>query len=423
MAVPADLAALCGRPDGPALAPPPALVDSARRWATDLEQRSARLGQQVVVDPIGLLVGRAALSGFRRGGEVSCGGTARLLRSVDGWIAVNLARPDDWDLMDAWLEPTHPVGSGRWDAVHEGVSGRSTATLMDRATLLGLPAAALAECRRHCAVGETPGPAGVVPRRVRPVRPVRRDHPAPAAESLDGLVVVDLSALWAGPLAADLLARAGARVVKVESESRPDGARRGLPAFFDALHAGKESISLAFDTTAGRAELSALVSNADVVITAARPRALRQLGLFPEELVRLGGPRVWLSITGYGATGPSADRVAFGDDAAVAGGLVVWDDDGPCFCGDAVADPLSGLAGAAAVLASLEHGGGWVVDVSMADVAGGIATAGPGPALPATGPGPALPATGPGPVLPATGPGPALPATGPGPALSEEASR
>ncbi len=116
------------------------------------------------------------------------------------------------------------------------------------------------------------------------------------------------------------------------------------------------------------------------MVTAARPRALAQLGLVAEDRVRPGGPRVWLSITGYGGDGPSADRVAFGDDAAVAGGLVVWDDQGPCFCGDAVADPLSGLAGAAAVLAALERGGGWVVEVSMADVAGGIASGGRGPA-------------------------------------------
>jgi hypothetical protein len=88
---------------------------------------------------------------------------------------------------------------------------------------------------------------------------------------------------------------------------------------------------------------------------------------------------VWLSITGYGTEGESARRVAFGDDAAAAGGLVVWDGEGPCFCGDAVADPLSGLAGASAVLAALRQGGAWKVDVSMADLAAACA-AGPPPA-------------------------------------------
>jgi crotonobetainyl-CoA:carnitine CoA-transferase CaiB-like acyl-CoA transferase len=79
--------------------------------------------------------------------------------------------------------------------------------------------------------------------------------------------------------------------------------------------------------------------------------------------------RVWLSVTGYGLTGPGADRVAFGDDAAVAGGLVVRDEHGPCFCADAVADPLTGLVGAARVLDALVAGRGEVVDLAMAGVA------------------------------------------------------
>ncbi len=63
--------------------------------------------------------------------------------------------------------------------------------------------------------------------------------------------------------------------------------------------------------------------------------------------------------------------MAFGDDAAAAGGLVVWDARGPCFCGDAIADPLSGMAATVAGLSALQLGGGWVVDVPMADVAAG----------------------------------------------------
>ena len=56
--------------------------------------------------------------------------------------------------------------------------------------------------------------------------------------------MVDLSALWAGPLCGDLLARAGASVVKVESTQRPDGARRGSRAFFDLLNGRKRSVAL-----------------------------------------------------------------------------------------------------------------------------------------------------------------------------------
>lgn len=82
-----------------------------------------------------------------------------------------------------------------------------------------------------------------------------------------------------------------------------------------------------------------------------------------------------MSITGYGRSGPAANRVAFGDDAAVAGGLVVWDEHGPCFCADAVADPAAGLAAAAGVLATWRAGGRWLVDVSLSGV--GALLAGP----------------------------------------------
>ena len=103
---------------------------------------------------------------------------------------------------------------------------------------------------------------------------------------MTGLVVADLSALWAGPLAGRLLARAGARVIKIESASRPDGARRGDPRFHAAMNAGKESVAIELDRPTGREALARILARADVVITASRPRALDQLGLDPEDLVR-----------------------------------------------------------------------------------------------------------------------------------------
>ncbi len=221
--------------------------------------------------------------------------------------------------------------------------------------------------------GDVVGIHGIRARHLRSARSVRT-----AAD----LMVVDLSSLWAGPLVGHLLLRAGARVVKVESTTRPDGARRGSPRFFRHLNGGKESVALDFASTSGRRQLDRLVARADVVITGSRPRALDQLGLDLEDRVRRGPTRLWLSITGYGAQGPSGGRVAFGDDAAVAGGLVAWDGDGPCFCGDAVADPTTGLASAVAVLTALAEGGAWVLDASMADIAGGLSG---GPVLPVVG--------------------------------------
>jgi crotonobetainyl-CoA:carnitine CoA-transferase CaiB-like acyl-CoA transferase len=191
---------------------------------------------------------------------------------------------------------------------------------------------------------------------------------------LRGAVVVDLSAMWAGPLCGRLLAEGGARVVKVESCTRPDGARADA-RFFNRLHTGQRLVTIDFGSADGRAELAGLLTGADIVIEASRPRALAQLGLAPDQLDRPDG-QVWLSITGYGRDDPG--KVAFGDDAAVAGGLVGRDDDGdPVFCADAIADPLTGVCGAYAVAMAYANGGGSLIDLSMRNVAATFAAAPP----------------------------------------------
>ena len=124
--------------------------------------------------------------------------------------------------------------------------------------------------------------------------------------------------------------------------------------------------------------LARLLVGADVVLEASRPRALEQLGLDARALVAGGGPRVWASITGHGRTGSERDRVGFGDDAAVAGGLVAWGEQRPHFVADAVADPATGLIAAAAVVDALAQGGRWLLDISLAGVAAHLR----GPTLP-----------------------------------------
>ena len=261
----------------------------------------------------------------------------------------------------AWLELDEAPASepATWAVVGRELARRDPGEVLARAALLGLPVARVGEAAGARAVTrQTLGPA--------PGRPLR------------GALVVDLSALWAGPLCGDLLAGAGAAVVKVESAARPDGARRGPAAFFDLLNAAKRSVVLDFADAGGRRALAHLVQRADVVIEASRPRALAQLGVEAADCVRRGGPQVWISITGYGRGGDGADRVAFGDDAAAAGGLVVHHEERPLFCADAVADPLTGLTAAGACAETLAAGGRWLLDVSMAGVAANLA----GPTLP-----------------------------------------
>ena len=169
--------------------------------------------------------------------------------------------------------------------------------------------------------------------------------------------------MWAGPLCGQLLARAGATVVKVESPNRPDGTRAGPSAFFDWMNSGKLSYAVDFDEPSA---LRQLLEAADVVIESSRPRLARRGWA---NGCRAADGRVWLRITGHGTDGERADWVAFGDDAAVSGGLVRGTEDGPEFCGDAIADPLTGLHAALAVAESLNRGGGELIEMSMAAVA------------------------------------------------------
>ena len=354
--------ALTGRADAPC-GPPERLVDGVDRLGRAVGGSSGS-----GLDALALLGERAALMGLWRRGAVSCGGSCRLLPTAGGGhVAVSLPRREDLEAVPAWLEldDVPATTPATWSAVATHLAGRDLEPLLERAQLLGLPVARVGE------VQTTGGKAGdgVVRHALGPAAP----------RAVTGLRVVDLSALWAGPLCGDLLAGAGAAVVKVESAARPDGARRGPAPFFDLLNARKRSVALDFARTEGRCTLRRLVARADVVIEASRPRALEQLGIVAADVVRSGGPRVWVSITGYGRDDEAAGRVAFGDDAAAAGGLVVWADGSPLFCADAVADPLTGLTAAHACLAALAEGGRWVLDVSMAGVAAGLA----GPTLPA----------------------------------------
>lgn len=321
------------------------------------EAVAARL--PVDVDVEHLLTVRAELAGLASRGRTSAGGSCRLLPAEDGWVAVNLARLADVEALPAVVEAPvdGPADADPWSTAARFVADRPALAAADRFQLLEVPAAALGDPRvdaaRHVVVDQLGEPAPAVPR--------------------TGLVV-DLSAMWAGPLCTHLLGRAGHAVVKVESVDRPDGARAGNADFFTWLHEGHEQVTLDLRTVDGRAALTELLDRADVVVESSRPRALAQLGVTPEAFLGSRPGRTWVSITGYGRTGPDASRVAFGDDAAVAGGLVARDERGdPFFCGDAVADPLSGLVAAAAAWDARAAGGGRLVAVAMAAVARALA--------------------------------------------------
>jgi hypothetical protein len=184
-------------------------------------------------------------------------------------------------------------------------------------------------------------------------------------------VVIDLSTLWAGPLCGQLLHRAGAFVVKVESMTRPDGARAGHGGFYNFLNGGKASVALDFQDPSAIEILRRMIERADIVIESARPRALRQLGLSAESLTAENPGLTWVSITGHGRCEPNDHRIGFGDDAAAGAGLcyAMHEAHGDMiFCGDAIADPLTGLHAALAAWATWQQGGGMAC-LSLSSVA------------------------------------------------------
>ena len=197
------------------------------------------------------------------------------------------------------------------------VARRPRAPLVAQAALLGLPVAAVGE--------RVAGEAGGRRRRSRRrAGPVGRSRPGPAPSPARRRSSWICRRCGPGRCAPGCWPPRGREVVKVESVTRPDGARRGpgavlRPAPQRAAGGGARPVVRRRDADA----LRDLLGAADVVIEASRPRALAQLGLAPDDLGP-DGPGLWLSITGHGRSGTGADRVAFGDDAAAAGGLVAW---------------------------------------------------------------------------------------------------
>ncbi|MFK7898801.1 MAG: CoA transferase [Myxococcota bacterium] len=366
---------LSGTADGPPEFAAGALATAAR--GAEVALRALSPGNVFAhLDAPALLGERAAIAGLSRRGDVSCGGAARLLTAQNGVIAVHLPREVDWQSLPAWLEiAADPVWKSesdlhaepRWRALAEAIQSQDVARLVDRARLLGL---AVAEAPRNLPAPEQIGALAhfshgseVAPRPTGAFTQIGSDRP---------LRLLDLSTLWAGPLAADLLAECGIEVLKIESPDRPDGARLGPAAFFDLMHGRKQGCALDLKAPGDRNRFEAILEHADLVIESARPRALSQLGYDAPSWVSAKPGRIWASITGYGRADPG---IAFGDDAGVAAGLgwALQENESPAetptFCGDAVADPLTGMHLAALVLGGLRKGRGGLLDIALRDVA------------------------------------------------------
>jgi len=206
------------------------------------------------------------------------------------------------------------------------------------------------------------------------------------AGPLEGLKVLELARILAGPWAGQTLADLGADVVKVESPEGDDTRTWGPPfvqaadggdlsaAYFHACNRGKRSITADFTTDEGRSLVRQLAASADVVIENFKVGGLAKYGLDYESLKAVNPRLIYVSITGFGQDGPYANRAGYDFLIQGMGGAmsITGDPNGqPTKTGFAMADIFSGLYAAVGILAALrrrdETGEGARIDCALMD--------------------------------------------------------
>ena len=206
---------------------------------------------------------------------------------------------------------------------------------------------------------------------------------------LDGVKVVELARILAGPWAGQTLCDLGAEVIKVEAPEGDDTRRWGPPfvtqgedtsaAYFYATNRGKQSITCDFRTSVGQQKVRDLVADADVLIENFKVGGLAKYGLDYESLRQINPRLIYCSITGFGQTGPYAHRAGYDFIIQGMSGLmsVTGEPDGqPQKVGVAVTDIFTGVYSATAILAALVQRGrtgvGQHIDMALLDVATAI---------------------------------------------------
>lgn len=213
-----------------------------------------------------------------------------------------------------------------------------------------------------------------------------------APRALDGVRVVDLSRILAGPWCTQLLADLGADVIKIERPGTGDDTRQWGPpwleneageptresAYYLAANRGKRSVTVDIGSDQGRGIVEDLVVGADVFVENFKRGGLAAKGLGYDQLRKINPGLIYLSITGFGQTGPRADQPGYDYLAQSLGGLmsITGPADGepgagPVRAGVAVSDLGTGLYSTVAVLAALLHkrqtGEGQHIDMALLD--------------------------------------------------------
>ena len=200
------------------------------------------------------------------------------------------------------------------------------------------------------------------------------------SKPLDGLKIVDVTRVFAGPFCTMLLADMGADVIKIENPKGGDDSRsfgpykNGLSAYYMGINRGKRSVTLNLKNTRGKEILKRLVRDADVLVENFKPGTMKKLGLNYEVLQKENSRLIYAAASGFGQTGPYSGRAAY--DLIVQGmsgfmSITGFDAERPVKAGSSIADIFAGVFTALGILAAVEHrnktGQGQMVDVAMMD--------------------------------------------------------
>ncbi len=363
----------------------------------------------------------------------------------DGWVGLAMFTAQMWQDFLVMIERTDLAEDeelalmlGRWprrqevyDAVHPWTTERTAADIVELASLFRIPAAivgngeTIPHMDHFVEVGTfVPNPSGGflqprVPYRLSAVgtpdfgpAPRLGEHTAavtaevaavvvpdgeagvpsePAPLPFEGLRVVDMTQVWAGPLVTHLLRAMGADVVKIEAVQRPDSIRFASSQpmsvdrwweyawLFHGVNAGKRSITLDLGDPEGKELLTRMIAEADIVIENYSPRVLESFGLDYDAVAAINPRAIMVRMPGFGLEGPWRDRGGMAQTMEQLSGLanLTGYADGPPIVPRGPCDALAGLHACFALQAALEHrertGEGMLVESIMVEGALNVA--------------------------------------------------
>lgn len=205
-----------------------------------------------------------------------------------------------------------------------------------------------------------------------------QQHIDSAQGALDGLTVLDMSTLFAGPMCATLLGDYGAEIIKVENPGRPDAARghgfqkNGTGLWWKTLGRNKKTIAVNLKDPSGSDLIRELVKDVDIIIENFRPGVMAKWGLGYEILSEINPGLIVISVTGFGQVGPKSTEPGFGTLAEAMSGFAAMTgqpDGPPTLPPLALADSIAGIMGAFAAMTAVHSrqrdGQGQHVDMSL----------------------------------------------------------